>query len=159
MARSWIIETYLIIFFFIKCFCSNYMKCLLDSYERQIENLYWNTHWIQYLCQVSLDILWKAKLRPILDAVLLRLKFIGTNLDLCEANWILELDSTLHLGSSNHEFSFFVFFGLNQFIFPPKWCHLNWPLICHFLVFNLHLKFMGPFYGYQPIGLFYFVGP
>jgi hypothetical protein len=132
---------------------------LIGFIRKTNRNLYWNTHWIQYLCQISLDILWKAKLRPILDAVLLRLKFLGTNLDLCEANWILELDPALHLGSSNHEFSFFVFFGLNQFIFPSKWCHVSWALICHFLVFNLHLKFMGPFYGCQPIGLFYFVGP
>jgi hypothetical protein len=48
---------------------------------------------------------------------------------------------------------------LNQFVFPPKWCQVSWALICRFLVFNLHLKVMGPFYGYQPIRLFYFVGP
>jgi hypothetical protein len=78
-------------------------------------------------------------------------------LDSHEANRILELDlaldASLHLGSSNHELSFFVFFfGLNQLIFLPKWWHVGLALICHFLVFNLHRKFMGPFYGDQPIG-------
>ncbi len=47
-------------------------------------------------------------------------KFLGTNLDSFEANGILELDHaldlSLHLGSPNHELSFwglfFFFFGL-----------------------------------------------
>jgi hypothetical protein len=30
-------------------------------------------------------------------------QFIGTDLDSFEANWILELDPSLHFGSSNHK--------------------------------------------------------
>ncbi len=45
-------------------------------------------------------------------------KFLGTNLDSFEPNWMFEfdlaLDPNLHLGSSNHELSFlvFLFFGV-----------------------------------------------
>jgi len=66
----------------------------------------------------------------------------------------------LHLGLSNHELSFKVFFyGLNQLIFPPKWCHLDLASICHFLVLNPHLKAMGPIYGSHPIRSLYLIGP
>jgi len=66
-------------------------------------------------------------------------KFLGTKLELFEANWILELDPfldpSLHLGSPNHELSFELFFlGLNRLIFLPKW----WP--CRF---SLHLPLFG----------------
>ncbi len=48
-------------------------------------------------------------------------KFLGTNLNSFEANWILELDlaldPSLHLGSSNHELSFLAFFF---------WVETNW---------------------------------
>jgi hypothetical protein len=75
-------------------------------------------------------------------------------------NGTYNFGASLHLGSSNHELSFFLFlFGLNQLIFLPKWCHVGLALICDFLVFNLHLKVMGPFYGDQPIRLFYFIEP
>jgi hypothetical protein len=43
----------------------------------------------------------------------LRCKFLGTNLDLFETNWMLELDlaldPSLYLGSPNHELSFELF--------------------------------------------------
>jgi hypothetical protein len=46
--------------------------------------------------------------------------------------------------------------GLNQLIFPPKWCHVGLASICHFLV-------LGPMgfsiYGYHLVGLLYFIGP
>jgi hypothetical protein len=49
-------------------------------------------------------------------------------------NWILELDPRLHLAFSNHELSseLFFLFGLDQLIFPPKWCHVGLVLICLF---------------------------
>jgi len=57
-----------------------------------------------------------------------RSKFLGTNLDSFEANWILVLDPTLHLClhlcSSNNElsFKFFLWVWTNWF---PKWCHVS----------------------------------
>jgi len=47
---------------------------------------------------------------------------------------------------------------LNQFIFPPKWCHLGLALICHSLVLDPHPKATGPIYGSQPIWFLYFIG-
>jgi hypothetical protein len=96
-----------------------------------------------------------------------RSKFVGTNLDSFETNWTLELDLALDLsmrfGSSNRELSFWAPFffggGLNQLIFPRKWCHVGLALICHFLVVDPHLKAMGPHYGGYWIGLLYFIGP
>ncbi len=97
-------------------------------------------------------------LRTTLDGVL-GFKFLGTNLDSFEGHWILwvgtmPLDPSLHLGSPNHELSFnlgflflFLFLGLNQLIFPSKWCHVGLASICHFLVLDPHLKAMGPIYG------------
>jgi hypothetical protein len=41
-------------------------------------------------------------------------------------------------------FSSFFCCGLNQLIFPQKWCHVGLALICHFLVLDPHLKTMGP---------------
>ncbi len=72
--------------------------------------------------------LWYHSLRPTLDEDL-GSKFLGTNLDSFEANWILELDlaldPSLHLGSPNHELSLWaLFLGPNQLIFPIKWCHV-----------------------------------
>ncbi len=65
-------------------------------------------------------------------------KYWGTNLDWFEANWTFELDlalnPSLHLGSSNHDFSFW---GLNQLIF------LSNSLQCRFS-FNLPLFGLGP---------------
>jgi hypothetical protein len=74
---------------------------------------------------------------------------------------ILELDPTLHLGSSKHELSFLApfFFCWNQLIFPPKWCHASFTFICHFLGLDPHLKAMGPNYGSHPRALLYFIGP
>jgi hypothetical protein len=42
---------------------------------------------------------------------------------------------------------------------PPKWCHVDLALICHFLVLDPHLKAIGLIYGSHPIGLLYFIGP
>jgi hypothetical protein len=44
------------------------------------------------------------------------------------------------------------FFGPNQLISPPKWCHGCLALICHFLVLDPHLKTKGS------IGLLYLIG-
>jgi len=84
--------------------------------------------------------------------------------------WVVALDPNLHVESSNHELSFFkaffcflffVFFlgGSIQLIFLPKWCHVDLALICHVLVWDPHLKAMGPIYGSHPIRSLYFVGP
>ncbi len=71
-------------------------------------------------------------------------KFQGTNqFGLISNKLNLELHlASLHLGSSNHELSFLAlcFFGSNQLIFPPKWCHVGLALICQFLVLDPHLK-------------------
>jgi len=103
-----------------------------------------------------------AKLRPTLHGGP-GSKFLGTNLNSFEANWILELDTalecSLHLGSNYKLYFLAFFFGLNQLIFPPKWCHAGLALICHFLVLDSHLKAMGSIYGSHPIGLPYFIGP
>ncbi len=64
----------------------------------------------------------KPNFRPTLNGSP-KSKFIGTNLDLFEANWILELkhvlDLSLHLGSPNHELlkplSFFFLVWTNWF--------------------------------------------
>ncbi len=52
-------------------------------------------------------------------------KFVGPNLDSFVANWILELepalDASLHLGSSNHELSFWALCFVSESIdFPSK---------------------------------------
>ncbi len=88
-------------------------------------------------------------LRPTLDGVE-RSKFLGTKLDSFDTNSILlAFDPNLHLGSPNHELSslWALFLGLNQFIFPPKWCTIGLASICHFLVLDPHLKAVGPIYG------------
>jgi hypothetical protein len=87
-------------------------------------------------------------LRPTLDGVE-RSKFLGTKLDSFDTNSILlAFDPNLHLGSPNHELSpLSSFLGLNQFIFPPKWCTIGLASICHFLVLDPHLKAVGPIYG------------
>jgi hypothetical protein len=70
------------------------------------------------------------------------------------------LDPSSHLGSPNHELSFeLYFFGLDQLNFPPKWCHVDATSIWLQLVVDPHLKALGPIYGFQPIGMFHFVGP
>jgi hypothetical protein len=70
------------------------------------------------------------------------------------------LDTSLHLGSSNHKlFSFGVGGLLNQLMLPPKWCHVDLALICPFLVLDPDLKAIGLIYGSHPIGLLYFIGP
>jgi len=93
--------------------------------------------------------------------------------DSFEANWLLELeptlDTSLHLGSSNHKLFIYLFIfiyfkiffrgRLNQLMLPPKWCHVDLALICHFLVLDPHLKAIGLIYGSHPIGLLYFIGP
>ncbi len=125
-------------------------------------SLYEHKHllrWILIGCKIDGT---KPNFRHTLDGSP-KFNIIGTNFDSFEANWILELEHawnlSLHFGSPNHEFlkPLSSFFGLNQLIFPPKWHHVV--LICHFLVFDLHLKTMGPIYGFQSIGLLYFIGP
>ncbi len=69
------------------------------------------------------------------------------------------MDPSLHLGSSNHELPFLALFfiwGSNQLTFPPKWCHVDLAVICHFLILDLHRKVVGPIYSSHPIGLLYF---
>jgi hypothetical protein len=84
----------------------------------------------------------KQTLRPTLDKGP-GSNFLGTNLDWFDANWILELDSTLvpslTLGSPNQELALLLalFFGTSQLIFPPK------QVPCRFSV-NL------PFFGLGP---------
>jgi hypothetical protein len=46
-----------------------------------------------------------------------------------------------------------------QLIFLPKRCHVDLALICHFLLWDPHLKAMCPIYDSHPIRLLYFVGP
>ncbi len=70
-------------------------------------------------------------------------KFLGTNLDSFEVNSILELDhpaciSVLQIMSFFPLRFFIEFFGLNQLIFLPKWCHVS---------FSLDL----PLFGLQPL--------
>jgi hypothetical protein len=106
------------------------------------------THLLFYcnLCVANQD-LWHKRypqkktlwiLRPTLDGGP-GSKFLGANLDPFDTNWILELDpaldlSLLHLWFSKSWALFWALFfgGLNQFIFPPKWCHVGLALICHF---------------------------
>ncbi len=68
-------------------------------------------------------------------------KYRGSNLDSFEANWTFELDlalnPSLHLGSSNHEFSFWVFFRFEPIDFLSK------SLQCRFSL-NLPLFGLGP---------------
>ncbi len=89
-------------------------------------------------------------------------------MDSFEATWILELHPSLHVGSSSHELSFLAFGGggrrgegWNQLIFPSKWCHVSLASICHFVVFNPHLKALMwvQLVALIPIGLHYFIGP
>jgi hypothetical protein len=55
-------------------------------------------------------------------------KFKGTNVDSFEANWLLELeptlDTSLHLGSSNHKLFFFFFFFFFGVVWT-NWCYLQ----------------------------------
>ncbi len=70
------------------------------------------------------------------------------------------LNPSFQLHSPNHELSFeLFFFGPNQLIFPPKWCHVGLASIGQFLVLSPRLKAMGPIIDSQPIGLLYFIGP
>jgi len=76
-------------------------------------------------------------------------KFVETNLDSFEANWILELepalDPSLRLGSSNHGLTFLVLFLL----VATNWFSLHdaamsgLASVYHFLVFDPHLKVPG----------------
>jgi len=75
-------------------------------------------------------------------------KFVETNLDSFEANWILELEPALdpssHLGFKSWTDSFSSFpFGWNQLIFPPKCCRVGLASVYDFLVFDPHLKVLG----------------
>jgi hypothetical protein len=58
-------------------------------------------------------------------------KFLGTKLKLFEANWILELDPSLHLGSPNHVL-WALFLGLNRLIFLPNWWPCRFSLLATF---------------------------
>ncbi len=91
-----------------------------------------------------------------------RFKFLRTNLNSYEANWIFELglalDFSLHFGFPNYEHFELFCFGLNQ-LTPSNWCHVILASIYHFWILDPHLKAMGPIYGSQPIVLFYFIGP
>jgi hypothetical protein len=91
-------------------------------------------------------------------------KFLGTNLDSSEANWILELDpaldSSLHLGCPNHELSLELFFGgLETIDFPSKMVPCGFSLNLPLFGLGPHLKALGPIYGSQWLGSFYFIGP
>ncbi len=72
-----------------------------------------------------------------------RFKFLKTDLDSFEANWILELDlaldPSLHIRSLNHVH--WILFGFNQLVFPSKWFLVILASICHFLVLDPHLWF------------------
>jgi branched-subunit amino acid permease len=48
------------------------------------------------------------------------------------------------LGLQTNSFTFSIFFGLSQLIFPPKMCHVSLTSICHFLVLDPRLKALGP---------------
>jgi hypothetical protein len=74
-------------------------------------------------------------------------KFVETNLDSFEANWILELDPaldpSLHLGSSNHGLTFLVLsFWLEPIDFPSKM--LPWRFSLTLPLFGLQPWFKGP---------------
>jgi hypothetical protein len=99
-----------------------------------------STHWAckQFLFECSDPSLVFVWLKPI-SKWDLGSKFVWTNLDSFEANWILELDHavdlSLHLGSSNHELSFLVLvLGWNKLNFPQKMVPCR---------FNLHLPLFG----------------
>ncbi len=90
--------------------------------------------------------------RPTFDGVECS-KCLGTNLDSFEANWILELElwgePTLASWffkswalSFLVEFFSCIFSGLNQLIFPPKWCHVS--LASNLPLFGLEPSSKGP---------------
>ncbi len=89
------------------------------------------------------------------------MNFLEINLDLFEANWILELDCTLatRLVSQLGALLLALFFGPNPLIFLPKRCHVSLISICHFLVLDLHLKALKPILSFQPIRLLESIGP
>jgi hypothetical protein len=92
-------------------------------------------------------------------------KFLGTNSNSFEANWILELDLaldlSLHLSSSNHELFFLVLFlGSNQFDFPSKMVPHKFSLDLPLFGFGLSSKGCGSnLYWLLSKQLFYFIGP
>jgi hypothetical protein len=88
---------------------------------------------------------------------------IWTHLKQIESlSWTLPWTPSLHLGSPNHELSLsfksFLFWSkLIDFTSKMMSC-MSLALICHFLVWDPHLKTKGSIYGSQPIGLLYLIG-
>jgi len=112
-----------------------------------------STHWAckQFLFECSDPSLVFVWLRPT-SRWALGSKFVWTNLDSFEANWILELDLaldlSLHLGFSNHELSFLVLLlGWNKLNILEKMVPCRFSLHLPLFVLDPHLKAMGPIYG------------
>jgi len=51
------------------------------------------------------------------------------------------------------------FFGLDQLVFPLKWCHVDKVTIWFVLVLDPHLKALRPIQNSWPIRMFNFIGP
>jgi hypothetical protein len=82
---------------------------------------------------------------------------LNPHVELCLGPLLASGNLIIQITSSHFELLFI--YGWKQFIFPPKWCHVDLALICHILVLDPHLKAMSPIYGCHPIRLLYFIGP